>query len=199
MLCKKWKVCVHSFACACPDSLITNTIGKHIDLVKRSLMQASSDNPDDDFECPTTNSDQEHLDEIENILTCIRSRPDDADASKRRIKGTLLQIMEEMNTCNNSNALKHLEKQIGAAHSLFPSLKDKDDQKVIPLKNNEDAPADKNMETQPCFYSTKKRTKKSKVRLARPTFKEQKTFLKDISDGKVTKDVPGSVSEGTFY
>ncbi|CAH3179800.1 unnamed protein product [Porites lobata] len=36
---------------------------------------------------------------------------------------------------------------------------------IIPHKNNEDAPANKNMDTQPRFYSTKKRYQKSKVRL----------------------------------
>ena len=73
-----------------------------------------------------------------------------------RIKGMLLQMMDEVDQCTSSTALKPLEKQMRAAHSLFPSLKDKKEQQVILLKINVDAPANKNMETQPRFYCTKK-------------------------------------------
>lgn len=96
--------------------------------------------------------------------------------------------MEEMSGCDNSPALKHLEKQISAAYNTFLSLKDEVEMDIIPHKNNEDAPANKNMDTQPRFYSTKKRYQKSKVRLVGPTFEEQEAFLKDVIDGKMEKD-----------
>ena len=82
------------------------------------------------------------------------------------------------------------------AHSLFASLKDEKEQQVIPLKNNVDAPANKNMETQPRFYSTKRRCRKAKVRLAVPTFEEQEVFLKELYNENMEQDVPVTVNEG---
>ena len=106
--------------------------------------------------------------------------------------------MEEMGCCDDSSALKHLEKQISAAYNTFLSLKDEVKMDVIPNKNNENAPANKNMDTQPRFYSTKKRCRKSKVRLARPNFEEQKAFLKDVIDEKMLKDVAVKINGGKF-
>ena len=63
--------------------------------------------------------------------------------------------MGEVVHCTSSAALRQLEKQMRAAHSLFASLKEEKAQQVIPLKNHVDTPANKNMETQPRFYSTK--------------------------------------------
>ena len=134
--------------------------------------------------------------EIKNILTCIRSHPDDIDSSKRRIKSMFLQMMEEVDHCTSYAALKQLEKQMRAAQSLFASLKGENEQQVIPLKNYVDAPANKNMETQPGFYSTKKRCRKAKVRLAGPTFKEQEVFLKELYNEDMEQDVPVTVREG---
>lgn len=196
MSCPKCRVCVHAFACTCPDSLIMSTICKHIHLVKRTIMNESVDQPNDAPEHTPTDSGQPSLDEIENILTCIRSKTDDVDTSKRRIKGILLRIMEEMSSCDNSPALKQLEKQVSAAYNTFLSLKDEVEMDIIPHKNNEDAPANKNMDKQPRFYSTKKRCQKSKVRLACPTFEEQEAFLKEVIDGKMEKDDSVKINRG---
>ena len=169
-----------------------STTCKHVHLVKRSILHDPSQLPSDDkgdisMDCPQQ--------EIENILTCIRSNPDEIGSSKRRIKGTLLQIMEEVDQCTSSTALKQLENQMRAAHSLFVSLKDKKEQQVIPLKNNVDSPANKNMETQTQFYSTKKRCQKAKVWLAGPRFEEQEVFLKELSNENMEQDVPETVNE----
>ena len=191
--CTECHLCVHAFTCTCPDSLIMSTICKHVHLVKRSLLQDPSQPPSDDNRDTSMDYPQQ---EIENILTCIRSHPDDIGCSKRRIKSMLLQIMEEVDQCTSSAALKQLEKQMRAAHSLFASLKDEKEQQVIPLKNNVDAPANKNMETQPRFYSTKRRCRKAKVRLAVPTFEEQEVFLKELYNENMEQDVPVTVNEG---
>lgn len=190
--CTDCHLCVHSFTCTCPDSTIMSTTCKHVHLVKRSILHDPSQLPSDDkgdisMDCPQQ--------EIENILTCIRSHPDEIASSKRRIKGTLLQIMEEVDQCTSSTALKQLENQMRAAHSLFVSLKDKKEQQVIPLKNNVDSPANKNMETQTQFYSTKKRCQKAKVWLAGPRFEEQEVFLKELSNENMEQDVPETVNE----
>ena len=58
------------------------------------------------------------------------------------------------------------------------------------------APANKNMDTWPRFYSTKKRCQKSKVQLARPTFEEQEAFLKEVVDGKMEKNDSVKINRG---
>ena len=39
--CKECNICIHQFICDCPDSLIHNTICKHVDLLQRYLKDAS--------------------------------------------------------------------------------------------------------------------------------------------------------------
>ena len=77
--CTECHLCVHSFTCTCTDSLIMSTICKHVHLVKGSILQNPSQPPSDDSRDKSMDCPQE----IENILTCIRSHPDDIDSSKR--------------------------------------------------------------------------------------------------------------------
>ena len=109
--CTECHLCVHSFTCTCTDSLIMSTIYKHVHLVKGSILQDPSQPPSDDSRDTSMDCPQE----IENILTCIRSHPDDIDSSKRRIKSMFLQIMGEVVHCTSSAALRQLEKQMRAA------------------------------------------------------------------------------------
>ena len=134
MVCKECQLCIHTFQCTCPDSLIMSTICKHIHLVKR-ITSNDAEALQNDKHAASTISEKED-EEIETVLKCIRSRPDDISASKSRIKGTLLQLMEELDKSVSSSALKQLEKQLAAAHSLFISLNNEKEQNVIPLKNN---------------------------------------------------------------
>ena len=106
--------------------------------------------------------------------------------------------MDEVDQCSSSTALKQLEKQMTAAANLFASLKGDEEQEVIPLKVNEKAPANKNMDTQPRFYSTKKRCCKAKVRLARPTYDEQQAFLRDVKE-KRERNANLRIQEGKCY
>lgn len=126
--------------------------------------------------------------EIEHILTNICPCPNDITTLKTRVKGTILQILEEVDQCTSSSVLKQLEKQMTAAASLLVSLKSDKEQEVIPLKVkikvNENSPTDKNMETQPRLYSTKKHCRKAKVRVTSPTYEEQQAFLRDMDENR---------------
>lgn len=88
----------------------------------------------------------------------------------------------------SSSVLKQLEKQMTAAASLLVSLKSDKEQEVIPLKVkikvNENSPTDKNMETQPRLYSTKKHCRKAKVQVTSPTYEEQQAFLRDMDENR---------------
>ena len=125
MECSKCELCIHSLLCTCPDSLIMNTICKHIHLVKRSFQGGTDELTNASVEMPSNDGQQQ---EIEQILTGIRSHPDDIAALKTRVKERLLQIMEEVDQCSSSTALKQLEKQMTAAANLFASLKGDEEQ-----------------------------------------------------------------------
>ena len=84
------------------------------------------------------------------------------------------------------------------AANLFASLKGDEEQEVIPLKVNENAPANKNMETQPRYYSTKKRCHKAKVQLAHPTHDKQHAFLRDIKENR-GRNANLRIEEGKCY
>ena len=105
----------------------------------------------DDFsiaiQSPTQTGSDGQQEEIEHILTNSHSHPDNTTTLKTRVNWTILQIMEEVDQCTSSSALKQLKKQTTAAASLLASLKNDKEQEVIPLKVNENSQANKNMET----------------------------------------------------
>lgn len=104
------------------------------------------------------------------------------ETTKKRIKNTLLQLMENSNSCNSPSALKQLDKQLSAAKNLFTTLIKVGKQEVIPLtKENIHAPANKNMEIQRRFFTTKKRHKRTKVRLSKPSIEKQEKVLEILS------------------
>ena len=198
MACTECHVCIHTFQCTCPDSLIMSTICKHIHLVKRSTLNDGAISHDENATASVTFDKQQE--EIETVLKCIRSRSDDISKSKSRIKGILLQLLEDLDKSTTSVSLTQLEKQLMAARSLFISSKSEKEPDVIPLKSQVNAPANKKMETQPRFYSTKKRCRKAKVQLARTTFDEQQAFLMDIAkerSGKTVLVARKDLNEGT--
>lgn len=103
-----------------------------------------------------------------HFLQNVLKKTNDVGISKKRIKGQLLQLMEGVDGCFSQSALKQLEKQLTAATNLFISLKK--EQGVIPLtKENVNVPANKNMEVQRRFYTTKKKHKKTKICLSKPS------------------------------
>ena len=78
---------------------------------------------------------------------------------KEQIRGKLLTLAEQIESCTNKEALQHLDKQINAAQNLFSSLqKHTYHHKIQPISNT---PASKNIEKQKGFRSTKK-----KIRMA---------------------------------
>lgn len=198
MACTECHVCIHTFQCTCPDSLIMSTICKHIHLVKRSTLNDGAISHDENATGSVIFDKQQE--EIETVLKCIRSRSDDISKSKSRIKGILLKLLEDLDRSTTSVSLTQLEKQLMAARSLFISSNSEKEPDVILLKSQVNAPANKKMETQPRFYSTKKRCRKAKVRLARPTFDEQQAFLMDIAkerSGKTKLVARKDLNEGT--
>ena len=106
----------------------------------------------------------------------------DVTTKKRRIKEKLVALTTELDRSCDTEALKYLEKKLTEAYSVFVTLNRQENlPKNIPVKST--APANKKMEIQKRFFSTKrKRVTKNKVRYARPTQEEKTEFLRSFAE-----------------
>ena len=193
------------FNCSCPDSLITGSICKHIHLVKRTItpadqmMSKPSKEENGSADSPLVDDD---MAEVDFIKACVKTTTStDISESKKKLKSKLLVMMGEVEKSSSLEALQQLEKQLKAAQNMFISLSDSHlnpPAKIVPKSN---APANKIMEVQPRFYSTKKRTHRTKVCFARPTREEQQSFmvtLKDLPEPASIQNAKTTPSKGVY-
>ncbi len=185
--CQECRICVHMYVCNCPDSLITTTICKHIHLVCRSSTYQDaeqwSENGIDDSETQCGYQDNKNfaqktaeMDFLKDCLKKASSNGSETDRERRKqsIKTKLLTIVSDVEGCQNDDALQQLEKSINSVHSLFISIREHGN-KHLPIPK-ENVPHNKNIMPQNRFFSTKKKTRKSNVRLAKPS-KEEKVKI----------------------
>lgn len=169
--CEQCKICIHEFQCSCPDSLIMSTICKHIHLVKHFMKENTAD------EMMEVTCDNK-LEEMPFLVKCVQTKDNNVENTKKRIKNTLLQLMEQLDNSNSPSALKHLDKQLSAAKNSFISLLKAGNQEAIELtESNKHAPANKNMEPQRRFFTTKKRTKKQMSASQSHQLRSKKRYL----------------------
>ena len=81
----------------------------------------------------------------------------------------MLRRINDVEVCEDKDALQQLEKSVNSSYSLFTLIKQHKHTTI--LKGS--APANKKIEVQKRFYSTKRKTQKRNIRLAKPT-KEEK-------------------------
>lgn len=116
------------------------------------------------------NYDQE---EVER-LTRFAQIPNQVDVTRR-----LSDLQSLVSQSINTNNLTQLEKQINSAYSLFLTV----EEETLPPKSiimTDNAPANKNMEKQLRFFSTKrKHNREKRVRLTKPTRDEKEQLMSD--------------------
>ena len=101
----------------------------------------------------------------------------DVKAMQQRLRDKLLILSEAMTNCNDKNALQQLEVQINSAKHLFTSLQNRTP--LRQLQVSKQYPANKRIETQHRFYSTKKKRKNTqRLRFSKPTRNETDKILK---------------------
>ena len=104
---------------------------------------------------------------------------------RNRVTGKIFHLLHEASQSNDLMNLLQLEKQINSARSLFLSVeKDNTVPEVINMSDKaRTTPANKNMEKQLRFFSTKKKRKNlKKIRFAKPTTDEKEQFLDDYRE-----------------
>ena len=148
--CQQCNICVHMYCC---DALVHHTICKHIHLVA-STNPASTDSIDVPF-----NQDYAPL------LATLQTDVNDVSNIKNAIIQKLSSLSTEIQQCENLSALSAVESIIKNANNAIKMNFSKSPQ-LNPITNE---PVNKKMELQRPFHSTKKRTKRPSLRLAKPS------------------------------
>ena len=175
MVCPDCKVCPHLFQCDCSDWLIKGIICKHVHAVRRVNLAT----------VPHQQDMSSISNELESLSSYVKERPLEQTARlKESIKGKLASLEHQIELCDDLEALQTLNKQLNAASSAFSAFS-----KYGHLPNQPssvvDSHANKKMETQRRFYSTKKkRVKRVSVRYTRPTWEEKETYQTNLTASK---------------
>jgi hypothetical protein len=177
--CIECGICIHCFVCTCPDSLILHTICKHIHLVQRALSFAK-DNSIDCEDCDFVDDlvDNCNSEEIQR-LTCFAQMPNVADVEniRARVKSRIADMLAAVEKSANPANMLQLEKSLNSSYSLFLATEE-DGSSPQSLSPTNNAPVNKNMETQPRFVSTKrKRDRVRNVRFVKPSREEKEDIM----------------------
>ena len=91
---------------------------------------------------------------------------------KERVKKNVLQLLAEVQSCTlfDKDALQHALKDVTAAKHKLIASKENRNMKVLESKIKA---SNDNITTQRHFYSTKKKAKERKIRLAKPSIEEK--------------------------
>ena len=103
------------------------------------------------------------------------------ERTKRSLKAKLLRMINDVEVCEDEDALQQLEKSVNSSYSLFTLIKQHKHttstiSAAIPKGS---APANKKIEVQKRFYSTKRKTQKRNIRLAKPTKEEKMEMIEN--------------------
>ncbi|XP_028408935.1 uncharacterized protein LOC114542468 isoform X2 [Dendronephthya gigantea] len=179
-------VCIHQYTCTCHDYLIQHTICKHIHLLQHFLSVDTKQTNDIANEVLNSSQSQDFVPEELGLLTShlhMQNKVSNDIASlKQGIKRKLLTLSEQIESCTNKEALQQLDKQINAAQNVFSSLQKHPclHHKMQPISNT---PANKNIEKQKGFRSTKKKAKTTnKSRLTKPSKEDILSLFPNTND-----------------
>ena len=170
--CVKCQVCVHNYSCTCTDSLVQNTICKHIHLIASHNKTST-----------TTNSCKPLSPEIgsETIHSYIQTNT----TTKETLLSKVSQITLALNTNTFSEIiLKSVEQHMNSIIGLLKT--DHNNQSLssntsFPVFSNK--PTNKRLSPQRPFFSTK-RKRKASVRLAKPDDTSKYNILNSLNSGK---------------
>ena len=181
LLCTECNICCHIYTCTCPDSLLYNTICKHVHLVHRYCNQ--KDECAETTEVITIESDgDDEKHEERRLIEKMISNPGVNELSSMKVKteGVIMELLSCVQNCQSMDleALQHVHKQIVATKNTFISLQE--NKSTISLKPTTNPGSwNKKIATQRKFYSTKSKRKSTSTaaKLEKPTCGEIKKFF----------------------
>lgn len=163
MRCTQCDICIHQYSCTCPDSLVRLTICKHIHLLSRKLcpdsINRSKGTPTYVIRSDQESKDQNNakiLQEVTIPSKKILASALDLNKNIDTLKSLIIQS-SDTGMLNHVNAL--VCRAINVIQMTSPSSMD--------FKNA--SPVTQNIEPQQSFSSQRKRSRKTTVRMAKPS------------------------------
>lgn len=162
--CQLCGICIHDYTCTCPDSLLHGTICKHVHLVVRSMIAKVPHKPHPKPACyqrviqnQSSNSRQglKLLSSVQN-----KSKMGSSQQIKNRLLSKVSSISADINTCTDDALVLALEKHLNSCINIIKIYK----------SGQRAEPANKSIQLQRNFHSTKRKRERAKVRLAKPSF-----------------------------
>ena len=182
--CVDCHICVHQYTCTCPDSLIKSTICKHIHLVIRAITTDQTERDD-----PLQHSPMDRTEEA--ILLKNFEGPTHTPSMYRDgLHDQLSTLTSYVNTTKDMEVLRDVKALLTSAINLMKA--NVNIPASLPLAKPE--PPNKNIATQRSFYSTKRKRKPAKVRIAKPTREEKNDICKVLLKGST----PSPLSQGNY-
>ena len=166
--CDKCGICIHMYCCNCADALIHHTICKHIHLVATTMNTKQSKHYHSEEDLNNVNTDNVLISTLQSDGQC------DLSQLKQKVMRRLSALTTQIHLCNSIPALSaidsHLVSACNAAKIIDTSETSNKSKAFSTSTNN---PANKKITPQRPFYSTKSKTKRPTIRLAKPTQKEK--------------------------
>lgn len=170
LLCSTYVSCVHYYTCTCMDYVIYANMCKHIHKVCMSIINRSS--KEQKYVADTISKE-----EIEDHLDTLR-RPN-LEVLQGKIKENIHSLLlSNVNSVQNPDALKKANSYLISALSILNSAQESSfDNK----ENSKVCPANKKIEGQNRFVSTKKK-RLTVPRLGKPSLKEKEELTKKLEN-----------------
>ena len=148
--CPKCCVCIHTYSCTCPDSLLRGVICKHIHLVIRYIGNVQK----------PSNAGHTTYGITDSLFRSVQNISRQGGVQDR-LNLKLSKLAAGMNCTNDEDTLLSMEKHIDSCLS------------IINLFQNRE-PANKLITSQRNFYPTKRKRPAVKVRISKPSFTQKK-------------------------
>ena len=114
MKCREYCICVHSYSCTCPDSLLQHTICKHVHLVAR--YKTSTTVAETELNANLISQEAEdHCDDMHYILLKEVSKAETHISSEQRRTKIMKSIQDVtclIRSCTSEDVLKTAEKML---------------------------------------------------------------------------------------
>ena len=174
MRCRTCSICIHQYSCTCMDSLLQVTICKHIHLTMRLLNKSSDEDVTKTLSmkaCDYKSGQSQMLSLVGNIPVI------ESNMKKEKMISKISQISKYIMQSSNKECLQLLDKHLTTCIGLI---------KIFKPTTNE--PANKNIEQQRHFYSTKRKRQKKNLRLSKPPESKAKEILQSLLHASIPKE-----------
>ena len=162
--CTECDICIHQYSCTCPDSLVRLTICKRIHLLIRKLYDDNMHNVHNTTHI-ITNDAQLKQNETTKILQEMTSLSQQTTSPASHLQKNITTLQSLVSHCSDANILKIVNnfvcRAINVIHMKSPT--------TMYYTNHYNTPVTTKIIPQSPFHSQRKRSRKSTVKLAKPT------------------------------